>query len=43
MPPDQRGAALNSPQYQYMNPAQRNALNNLLRVEPLLPPTEQPR
>jgi hypothetical protein len=41
LPPEQRGAALNSPQYQYMNPAQRNALNNLLRVEPLIPPTEQ--
>ena len=41
LPPNQRGAALNSPQYQYMNPAQRNALNNLLRVEPLLPPSEQ--
>jgi hypothetical protein len=32
---------LNSPQYQYMNPAQRSALNNLLQVEPLLPPSEQ--
>ena len=41
LPPDQRGAALNSPQYQYMNPGQRSALNNLLRVEPLIPPTEQ--
>jgi hypothetical protein len=45
LPADQRGAALNSPQYQNMNPAQRSALNNLLRVEPLLPPTadQQPR
>lgn len=40
-PPDQRGAMLNSPQYQYMNPAQRAALNRLLSVEPLIPPTEQ--
>jgi hypothetical protein len=45
LPADQRAAALNSPQYQYMNPAQRSTLNNLLRVEPLLPPTadQQPR
>jgi DNA-directed RNA polymerase subunit F len=42
LPPEQRGAALNSPQYQYMNPSQRSALNNLLHVEPLLPPSEQP-
>jgi hypothetical protein len=41
LPPEQRGAALNSPQYQWMNPSQRIALNNLLRVEPLLPPSEQ--
>jgi hypothetical protein len=41
LPPEQRGAVLNSPQYQYMNPAQRSALNNLLQVEPLLPPNEQ--
>ena len=42
LPPEQRAGALNSPQYQYMNPAQRSALNNLLRVEPLIPQTEQP-
>jgi hypothetical protein len=41
LPPEQRGPAANSPQYQYMNPAQRSTLNNLLRVEPLLPPSEQ--
>jgi hypothetical protein len=41
MPPGERGAALNSPQYQYMSPAQRSALNNLLRVEPLIPPSDQ--
>jgi hypothetical protein len=41
LPADQRAAALNSPQYQYMNPAQRATLNDLLRVEPLLPPSEQ--
>ena len=41
LPPNQQAAALNSPQYQWMNPTQRSTLNNLLRVEPLLPPTEQ--
>jgi hypothetical protein len=41
LPPGQRGAALNSPEYQYMSPAQRSTLDNLLRVEPLIPPSDQ--
>jgi TPR repeat protein len=39
--PTDQAAAMNSPQYRNMNPAQRSALNNLLRVEPLLPPAGQ--
>lgn len=41
LPGNQQAAALNSPQYQSMNPTQRATLNNLLHVSPLLPPTEQ--
>lgn len=40
LPPDQRAAAANSPQYNWMNGVQRTTLDNLLRVEPLLPPPE---
>ena len=39
LPPDQRPAALGSDRYQsQMNDAQRATLNNLISVEPLLPP-----
>lgn len=38
LPQDQRAGAMNSPQYQNMNPAQRAALNNLLRNDSLIPP-----
>lgn len=38
LPPDQRLAAVNSPRYNWMNPAQRATMMNLLRIEPLLPP-----
>lgn len=41
LPSDQRAAAANSSQYGWMNESQRSALNNLLRVEPLLPPQDQ--
>jgi hypothetical protein len=41
LPPNERQAALNSPRYAgQMNDAQRATLNNLLRVEPMLPPPE---
>lgn len=43
LPSDQRAAAANSSQYGWMNESQRAALNNLLRVEPLLPPQDQPQ
>jgi hypothetical protein len=38
LPPEQRAAALNSGRYNWMNGNQRNTLNNLMSVEPLLPP-----
>jgi len=38
LPPEQRFAAMNSARYGYLNPAQRATLNNLIRVEPMLPP-----
>jgi hypothetical protein len=38
LPPEQRDAALNSDRYRYLNPVQRATLNNLIRVEPMLPP-----
>jgi hypothetical protein len=38
LPPDQRVVAMNSARYGYLNPAQRSTLNNLIRVEPMLPP-----
>jgi hypothetical protein len=41
LPPDQRAAAMNSDRYTWMNPAQRATMNNLLRVEPMLPPPER--
>jgi hypothetical protein len=41
LPPDQRMAAMNSPRYAgQMNDVQRATLTNLLRIEPMLPPTE---
>ena len=43
LPPDQRFAVMNSARYGYLNPMQRAALNNLIRVEPMLPPPEPPR
>jgi len=38
LPPEERVAAMNSARYGYLNPAQRATLNNLIRVEPMLPP-----
>jgi hypothetical protein len=39
LPPDQRAAAMNSYQFQsQMNDAQRSTLNNLMRIEPMIPP-----
>lgn len=38
LPPDQRAAAANSGRYGWMNENQRSTLNNLLHIEPLLPP-----
>jgi hypothetical protein len=43
LPPDQRYAAMNSARYGYLNPTQRATLNNLIRVEPMLPPPESQR
>ncbi len=41
LPPDQRYAALNSDRFRgQFNDAQRATLNNLLRIEPLMPPPE---
>ncbi len=41
LPPNQRQATLNSPRYAgQMTDAQRSTLNNLLRIEPMLPPPE---
>ena len=42
LPPNQRFAAMNSARYGYLNPTQRATLNNLIRVEPMLPPPEPP-
>jgi Protein of unknown function (DUF3106) len=44
LPPEQRMAALNSdPRFRnQFNDAQRSTLNNLLRIEPMLPPPENP-
>ena len=43
VPADQRFAALNSGRFgPPLNPAQRNVLNNLLTVEPMLPPPNRP-
>jgi hypothetical protein len=43
LPPGQRVAAMNSYAYQsQMNDAQRATLNNLMRIEPMLPPDEKP-
>jgi hypothetical protein len=36
--PDQRYAALNSARYSNLSPQQRATLDNLIRVEPMLPP-----
>lgn len=41
MPPDQRNAALNSSRFSNMNEGQRSTLNNLMRVEPILPAPER--
>jgi hypothetical protein len=41
LPPEQRAGALNSGRYRWMNATQRGTLNNLLRIEPLLPPPER--
>jgi len=43
LPPAQRWAAMNSARYSYLNQPQRATLNNLIRVEPMLPPPEPPR
>jgi hypothetical protein len=42
LPPQERYAAMNSARYSYLNPVQRATLNNLIRVEPMLPPPEPP-
>jgi|GEM_PF-1510222 len=42
LPPDQRMAALNSRYGAQLNDAQRSTLNNLLRIEPMLPPPDAP-
>ena len=38
LPPAQRQAVLNSERFNHLTDAQRSTLNNLMRVEPLLPP-----
>ena len=43
LPPGQRMAVMNSGQYRWMTPTQRSTLNNLMRVEPMIPPSEEPR
>jgi hypothetical protein len=40
LPPNQRAAAMNTERYRQLNPAQQDALRNLLRVAPLMPPPE---
>jgi hypothetical protein len=40
LPPEQRAAAMNSDRYRNLNETQRATLNNLIRVEPMLPPPE---
>ncbi len=42
LPPDQRAAAMNSSRYSSLNESQRATLNNLMRVEPMLPAPERP-
>ncbi len=37
LPPNRRMSVIMSPQYQWMNPAQRTALVRLIQVEPMLP------
>ncbi|HEY5211531.1 MAG TPA: DUF3106 domain-containing protein [Acidobacteriaceae bacterium] len=37
LPPNQRMSVMMSPQYNWMNPAQRTALLRLIQVEPMLP------
>jgi hypothetical protein len=45
VPAGQRAEALNSGRYGNLNPTQRATLNNLMRIEPMLPPPDpqQPR
>jgi len=42
LPPDQRMTAMNSGRYKNLNESQRSTLNNLMRVEPMLPAPEKP-
>jgi hypothetical protein len=42
LPPGERGAVMNSEQYRgQLNPAQMDTLRNLMRVEPLMPPSDR--
>jgi hypothetical protein len=38
LPPQQRMGVMMSPQYDWLNPAQRTVLTNLIQVAPMLPP-----